>query len=65
MYTSKKMHFNGTELILSKENESLKKKIKDLQEENRELLRKIEILQWILASVFGLAVFILIEGILY
>lgn len=65
MYTSKKIHFNGTELILSKENESLKKKIKDLQEENRELLRKIEILQWIVASVFGFAVFILIEGILY
>ena len=65
MYTSKKIHFNGTELILSKENKSLKQKIKDLQEENRELLRKIEILQWIVASVFGFAVFILIEGILY
>lgn len=57
--------FRGTEIILSTENRSLKKKIKSLEEENRELSRKIEILQWIVAGFIGLMLFIVIEGIFY
>lgn len=55
---------NGTNIILSKENESLKQKIKSLQAENREFLKKIEILQWILSLIIGLILFILVECIL-
>ena len=57
--------FRGTEIILSTENRSLKKKIKSLEEENRELSRKINILQWIVAGFIGLILFIVIEGIFY
>lgn len=57
--------FRGTEIILSTENRSLKKKIKSLEEENRELSRKIEILQWIVAGFIGIILFIVIEGIFY
>lgn len=56
--------FRGTEIILANENRSLKKKIKSLQEENREFLKKIEILQWILSAIIALILFIAIEGIL-
>lgn len=57
--------FRGTEIILSTENRSLKKKIKSLEEENRELSRKINILQWIVAGFVGFILFIVIEGIFY
>lgn len=56
--------FRGTEIILTNENRSLKKKIKSLQEENREFLKKIEILQWILSAIIALILFIAVEGIL-
>ena len=56
--------FRGTEIILSNENRSLKKKIKSLQAENREFLKKIERLQWILSAIIAFILFIVIEGIL-
>lgn len=56
--------FRGTEIILSNENRSLKKKIESLQAENREFLKKIERLQWILSTIIGLILFILVECIL-
>ena len=57
--------FRGTEIILSNENKSLKKKIKSLEEENRELLKKIEILKWIVSFVIDFILFFLIEVALY
>lgn len=39
----KKFHgFRGTEIILSNENRSLKRKIESLEKENRELLTKLK-----------------------
>ena len=57
--------FRGTEIILSNENRSLKRKIEDLQKENREILKKIEILKWIVSFVIAFILFFLIEVALY
>lgn len=57
--------FRGTEIILSNENRSLKKKIEDLQRENYKLRKKIDILQWIIACVFGFIMFVITEAIFF